>query len=474
MAAELWAEKSRRNLIDFCQFTLKGYERADHLSLIAERLEAVERGEIKRLAIFCPPRHGKSETASIRFPAWYLGRNPDKRVILTSYAATLSRTFSRKVRNLIEEGKYGFVFDAKTTKDYRAVDHWDLFGKRGGMVSSGVGGPITGYGADLFIIDDPVKNKEDAESVHYREMTWEWFQSVARTRLEPNAAIILIMTRWHKDDLGGRLLKNQEGWTVVNLPALAEKDDPLGRREGEALWPERFGAEALESLKRDVGSRAWHALFQGNPLDPESQIFNRDWFQYYQELPPATARGGGIDTATSKKTSADNMSLVDVCRDTQGFLYLDDVFLDKVSVSAFSNHVSNQHKIKRYVHIGLEDNNAGEAVRQRIDEVGREKKTYPPVSPFTTSTDKVVRAMEWQPLVENGTLKFKAGNAKIADLIDRLVDFDGTDGTIDDDIDATGFAIKAVAAGYISADDIGTSEDVRDFEPEGDRMEQDW
>jgi len=462
------------------------YEPAPHIKLLCEKLEAVERGEITRLMVSAPPRHSKTETVSKKFSSWYLGRHPNDPVILSSYGADLARKSSREVRNIMESERYGYLFPGVTTARYsRAVNDWDLCTPhKGGMRSAGVGGGITGMGAKIFIIDDPFRGRKEAESKTYRESVWEWYTNVARTRLEPGAAIIIIMTRWHQDDLCGRLLKEQaEKWDVVNFKATAEPprenretrkltEDPLGRKPGQALWPWRFDEEALADTKHDVGSRTWEALYQGEPKDPASLIFQRDWFKMYDDVPPECARAGGIDTATSKKTLADYMAMVDVCVDENGYLYCDDAFLERLTVSGFANHVCNEHEIKKYSGIGIEENNAGEAVKQRIDERGRELKVYPPVTGFTTSTDKVIRAMEFQPQVENGTIKFKRGNPKVAALIDHLVDFDGTGGSIDDDVDALGFAIKAAASGVIKPEDIDVEGDDRDFSGGGDRMDQ--
>ena len=313
------------------------------------------------------------------------------------------------------------------------------------MLASGVGGSVTGQGADIFIIDDPVKNHEEAESEVYRAKVWEWYRSVVRTRLEPGASLILIMTRWHQQDLAGKLLEGQNDWEIVNLPAIAEgENDQLGREEGEALWTKRFDIKALSDIKHDVGSRNWSSLYQGNPQDPETQIIRREWINWYNgTLPPKTKRTAGIDTATSKKTTADNMAMVDVCKDTDNFLYVDDALCEKLSVSAFANHVVTQHKVKKYTKIWLESNNAGEAVKQRIEEVARENTVGVPIQAVATSTDKVVRVMEYQPMIENGTMKFNRNNAKVVKLVDHLVAFDGTGGEVDDDVDGLGFAVKA-------------------------------
>lgn len=284
-------ELARRRLLDFCTYTFPGYEKAEHLKKLAEYLEALERREIRRLMVFMPPRHGKSEMCSIRFPAWWLGRNPDAPIILASYAANLAYSKSRQCRNLLAErlhqnifGRYACVdVPIELSEDSKRMDAWELRGHRGGMVAAGVGGGITGYGAKLLIIDDPVKNREEADSSIMRDKAWEWYTSTARTRLEPDAVILLIMTRWHPDDLGGRLLNaEKEGgdkWVKVVLPALAEEGDALGRQEGEALWPDRFPLPDLEATKAAIGPRDWLALYQQRPRPPEGALIRLEWFE---------------------------------------------------------------------------------------------------------------------------------------------------------------------------------------------------
>lgn len=449
------AAKAAKSMSRFCPYVDPDYMVPKHLQVLCDALDKVERGEIKRLMVFMPPRHGKSETVSRKFPAYYLGKHPDDNVILTSYGFILAKSFSRASRDLIESRRYRTMFNIHTAHDARSVNDWDIAGHKGGFMAAGCGGATTGYGANLFIIDDPIKNKEEADSEVIREKHWDWYRSVVLTRLEPQARLVLMMTRWHQQDLAGKILTQarEDGeldeWTIINLSAVAEKDDAIGREPGTALWGGRYNLEALKSIKKKVGSRIWYALFQGKPQDPESRLFRREWFQWYRSFPIENERFGGVDTATSKNTLADNSSLVDVIKDWEGYLYVDDVFLDKVSVYGFAKHVNAQHGAKKYGLISLESNNAGEAIKQRIDEVGRDPKigTLPPVSAIHTSTDKVVRASGFAHLVENGTLKFKLGNPRVAALVDHLVNFDGKGSDVDDDVDALGFAISAATGG---------------------------
>lgn len=233
-------------------------------------LHDVAHGRCKRLMISMPPRHGKSELTSRYFPAWYLGTHPDNRVIFTSYEADFAATWGRKARDLLTAHGPD-VFGVFVRQDSSAADRWDIARHDGGMVTAGVRGPITGKGAHVLIIDDPVKNAEEARSPTIREKTWDWYKSTAFSRLEPGGAVILIMTRWHRDDLAGRILKeghdhDPEPWRVIKLPAVATgiEPDPLGRQPGEALWPERYSIADLAPNRSDP--YWWGSLYQQDPL----------------------------------------------------------------------------------------------------------------------------------------------------------------------------------------------------------------
>jgi predicted phage terminase large subunit-like protein len=260
----------------------------EHLLFLNRKLVDVAAGRIKRLIVSMPPRHGKSELVSRYFPAWYLGTFPDKRIILVSYEADFAATWGRKARDLLEE--HGpTLFGIRVSGKSSAANRWDIEGHEGGMVTAGVNGPITGKGADIGIIDDPVKNDQEAMSVTYQERTYEWYKSTFRTRIQRDGAIILIMTRWHENDLAGKLLAAQEEegekWEVVNLPATAEDNDPLGRELGQPLCPDLFSKDALESIKKAVGSYWWASLYQQRPSPAEGGIFKRNWWQYYRRVP---------------------------------------------------------------------------------------------------------------------------------------------------------------------------------------------
>lgn len=260
----------------------------EHLLYLNRKLVDVVAGRTKRLMVMCPPRHGKSEMISRFFPAWYLGKFPDKRIILASYEADFAATWGRKARSLLEE--FGpELFGVAVSKQSSAASRWDIEGHEGGMATAGVRGPITGKGAHVAIIDDPVKNDQEANSETYQEATWDWYRATLSTRLQEDGAIILVMTRWNENDLAGKLLKAQEEggdkWEIVRLPALAEEEDPLGRRPGDPLCPELFPRDVLEAIKRRIGSYWWEALYQQRPSPPKGRLFQRSWWRFYRQVP---------------------------------------------------------------------------------------------------------------------------------------------------------------------------------------------
>lgn len=293
-AVELLARRrAREGLLSFTGYTNSAYQAAPHHKLIAEKLEAVARGEIKRLMICMPPRHGKSELASRRFPAWFLGKNPGKQVIAASYNSDLANDFGREVRNIVASPEFQNLFKVDLAEDSKAANRWHT--NAGGMyVAAGVGTAITGRGADILLIDDPFKDRKEADSELQRKTVWDWYTSTAYTRLMPGGAVIVINTRWHDDDLSGRLLFEQEGggdqWDVLSLPAL----------EGDkALWPEWYPVERLEQIRSVLPARDWNALYQQNPIPDEGDYFKLDWFADYDELPEKLTVYGASDYAVT-------------------------------------------------------------------------------------------------------------------------------------------------------------------------------
>jgi predicted phage terminase large subunit-like protein len=302
-------ELAKDSLIDFTRYTYRDYRPAPHHRLIAEKLEAVERGEIKRLMIFMPPRHGKSELASIRFPAWFLGRNPTRSIIAASYNSDLAGDFGYKVREVVRKNHFSNVFDGVgLAKDSQAANRWRL-NTGGSYVSAGVGTAVTGRGADVLLIDDPFKDREEAESETMREKVYRWYTSTAYTRLEGDlteeeledddiwrdfeaqvetgqaepfeGAVVVIQTRWHEDDLSGRLLeaeaKGGDQWEKLILPAIMSN--------GEALWPQKYPLNRLQKIKAAIGPRDWASLYQQEPTPDDGTFFLKAWFKRHETAP---------------------------------------------------------------------------------------------------------------------------------------------------------------------------------------------
>lgn len=231
-----------------------------------ERFEgAVSRRQSPRLMISLPPRHGKSFIASERFPAWFLGRDPRRKVIAASYGQELANTFSRRVRDLVRDEIVGTVFPGLGLRPgAESVQQWET-STGGAYRAAGVGAGITGQGADALIIDDPIKDAQEAGSETYRQRAWEWFTSTAYTRLMPGGGVLVIQTRWHQDDLAGRLLADGEPWEVLNFPAIDEA--------GRPLHPARYSAADLARIRSRIGEYYWSALYQQRPIAREDQPF---------------------------------------------------------------------------------------------------------------------------------------------------------------------------------------------------------
>ena len=298
-------QPTTRSLLDWCMAALAPLEQvpARHHRLMIEHLAAIERGDIDRLMLLLPPGHAKSTYASVLFPAWYLARHQRASIITASHTADLAEYFARQTRDTIRT--HGELIDLSLMREDRAAGRWRT--QTGGdYFACGIRGPITGRRADLVLIDDPVKSHTEADSPSARNALWNWYRSDLATRLKPHGRIVLTMTRWHPDDLGGRLIDADPSWTVLRLPALAEPDDPLGRSPGEALWPEWEDEAALDRKRLAVGSRVWSALFQQSPSHDGEALFVTTRVPVLDVVPPlkrevrawdlaATAAGDGRD-----------------------------------------------------------------------------------------------------------------------------------------------------------------------------------
>lgn len=283
---------------------------AAHHRLLCRKLEQVERGEIKRLMIFLPPGSAKSHYANVMFGAWYMGRNPKASLLTCSATSALAGRWGRRVRNLVGSPEFRSVFRVGLAADSQAADQWgtDVGGE---YRAAGVMANIVGRRADLGVLDDPVADREAADSPTRREKLWDWYRTDFWTRLKPEAAVILIMTRWHEDDLAGRLLREAadggEQWDVVSLPAIATSpDDAMGREVGAPLWPEWFTPAMFEQAKRD--KRTWSSLYQQSPTIEDGGILKREHVRLWpakRPLPRLLYVVQSYDTAYTERTQND-------------------------------------------------------------------------------------------------------------------------------------------------------------------------
>lgn len=265
------------DFLSYYRYIYPSYQAPPHIKKICGKLADVERGRIKRLMINMPPRHGKSETASQAFPTWSLGRNPAKQMIISSYNASKAEDFTRWQRDTCKDVFFHDIFpDLKISATSQAKDQWGTTAG-GQVIGAGVRGPITGRGADLVIIDDPIKDYEEAISETIQDSIWDWYRSTLYTRLHPDAAIIIIMTRWVTNDLSGRLIDEQglvedDGeWDLLKLPALSPA--------GEALWPERYSVDMLMQIRKNIGEKLFSSLYQQEPVDLIERLFGDPRFE---------------------------------------------------------------------------------------------------------------------------------------------------------------------------------------------------
>lgn len=438
---------------------------APHLRVIAEKLLAVARGDIRRLLISCPPRHGKSLLTSQYFPAWYLGTHPDHRVILTSYQSDFAATWGRKVRDILAEhgpALYGITVSA----DSAAADRWDIDQHLGGMVTAGVGAAITGRGANCLLLDDPLKNAAEAGSQTIRDHLWDWYTSTAYTRLEPDGAVVVIATRWHEDDLTGRLLKAEadgigEHWEQVILPAIADTDESLPlpnytyhRNVGEALWPERYGVDDFTRIRANVGERVWSSLYQQRPTPDAGLIWRRPWFDHrYSETPTILQTIQSVDSAF-KTGVANDYSVIATWGRTATDYYLLDLWRARVEFPDLKRAIVDQSEKWRPSAILIEDAASGQSAIQEL-----KRGTRLPIIPVPVKASKQTRAAVVSPLAESGKVWLPTTAPWVAAWIEEHIAF--PNGEHDDVVDTTSMALAYLAHGRSHASSLLTHLDAR-------------
>ncbi len=445
--------EARKRIIPFCQYTYPGYKESAHLSALAQSLEAIERGEIKRLIILMPPRHGKSELISLRFPCWYLARHPKDYIVQAGYAESIALTHSRQARDIFISQEMGQLFPDIHHRPERAgqeiiiperqaAHEWGT--KQGGSYYAvGIGGGLTGRGFNVGIIDDPVKDSEEAESVTYRERAWDWYQKVFRTRAQPGATIIIVMTRWHKDDLVGRLLEKMvndptsDKWEILHFQAI---------EDGEALWPEMYPMPALESIRSSIGSRAFESLYQGNPTIAEGQIIKREWWQYYKEEPNLLRTIQSWDTAFKDKSQND-YSVCTTWGESENAYYLLNVWRAKVEFPELKRVAVALFDRDKPSLVLVEDAASGQSLIQEL-----QRNTKIPVLPVKVDRDKTARVYAATPMIEAGKVFLPAHAEWLNDYIEELSAFPNA--TYDDQVDSTTQALSFMRGGPEQEDKV--------------------
>jgi len=423
---------------------LPGWVHKDICRRLEQFSEDVANRLSPRLLLTMPPRHGKSELTSKKFPAWHLGNHPTHEVMACSYSGSLSMSFSRMNRELLRDPAYSVLFDTKLHPESQSAEAW-LTTDGGGYTSAGVGGAITGKGAHVLIIDDPVKNREDAESEAGRQGTWDWYTSTAYTRLAPGGGVLVILTRWHDDDLAGRLYAaEKEGadkWIQVDYPAEAKVDEPF-RHQGEALHPARYDSKALGRIRKAVGERDWHALYQQDPAPEVGSIFSKDmvqWYDYHDPLalPPERemVEYAAWDLAVGENAEHD-YSVGGVASIDQNMdLWIRDVRRGKWGPLELCNAILDLHadwRCSRYgIERGLIEMTLGPFLKQKQTERRLWDFSYTELKPG--KRDKVARAAAIQGMWENGKVHIPYNAPWTNDLIDELVRFPA--GVNDDQVD---------------------------------------
>lgn len=418
------------------------YKIPRHIAFLDNIIVETSYRKRKRLIVSLPPRHGKSELISKYFPFWYLGTFPTHRVILTSYEANFAAAWGRKVRDLFDEfGEQTFGVSLKSGS--ASIQNFEL-SRGGAMMTAGIGGPITGKGADLLIIDDPVKNDAEAQSPTYRNNTWEWFLSTAFTRIEPNGIVIIVMTRWNEDDLAGRLLENfSKDWDIIKIPAIAQENDPLGRSIGEALWEERFSLEKLNEIKTQIGSYWFSALYQQSPTAQDGNIFKRSDFKYFKltsELYDLASEKiyakdcptfACVDLAISTDEKADyTVAVIFALSPDRNILILEVIRekIDPVRHLPFLKNLFNRFNIKLF---GIE------SVQYQKTLVKQALAEGIPTKELRADKDKYSRALPIAALLEAGKVYFKQNAEWLGDFESELLAF--PNGKNDDQVDALAY-----------------------------------
>lgn len=427
--------QARNNLIDFAIASDPRYQDSWFHEVLANILqsamEKVENGTPVRLIIEAPPRHGKSAIATEKFPAWVLGHHPEWPIIVSSYSADLAKEFGQITRDIVNSEVYQTIFQTKLRADTKSKGKW-MTEQGGSYTSAGVGGSITGKGFKIGIIDDPFKNREEADSETTRESRWNWYKSTFYTRQEGVSAIIIIMTRWHTDDIVGRLKAEEkksilEGdkffdkWKVVTFPAVATEDEAF-RKKGDALWPDKFPLNSLKVTERALGPYEWSALYQASPITSANQEFRESWFKYrtWDEVTSLNTRKFATIDPGGKNSENDFTGIVRNYVDNNNNWNLKAMGVHFDSKELL-DHIFLLHD-EGFEKIGVEETVYLKAVKPFYDDECRKRNSFPNIIPLKQPTaQKEVRIRGLIPRYASGSIYHITGSCR--DLEEQLIVF---------------------------------------------------
>ncbi len=389
------------------------------------------------LVISMPPQHGKSMTITETLPSWFLGKYPKKRVIEVSYNEDFAQLFGR--RNLRKIKQFGEeIFNIRLGKIANNTE-FELDNEIGGMISRGILSGVTGRPADLIIIDDPIKNRQEADSKTYRERNSQEWNDSLKTRLAFGAKVIIIQTRWHEDDFAGRIIKNEKHVTVINLKCEADDNDILGRKKGDALFSEigkdnNWLKDFKQSYTTKEGKRTWYALYQGEPTPDEGNIFKRKWLKYYQTLPNMPYKLISVDATFKDKEDNDYVAIQVWGKRNADFYLIERIkdHMDFTTTLQAIRQLKNKHNDASAILI--EDKANGSAVIQVLS------KEFSGVIPINPEGGKVARANAVSPSFESGNVYLPEKEEWVSDYIKELVSFPNAEH--DDEVDCTTQALN--------------------------------
>lgn len=436
-------EMARRHLLDFTKYRFPGYKTNWHHKVLADALERVESGELKRLIVNMPPRHGKSELVSVNFPAWCMGRNKDRSIMATSYGASLAQDFGRKVRNIMDEPEYKALFDTRLAEDSQSKGSWATNG-RGEYNAMGIDGTATGKGAGILIIDDPVKNREEADSEVVSEAIWNAYKGVFVPRLTPDGAIVIVMTRWRDNDLCGRILEEQkmlgrDDWEIITLPAEAEEDEEY-RQKGDPLWGDHYTLKGLQETKLAIGTYEYASQYQQNPISRETQLFKPELFKHISledVQKQITSCYITIDSALSKKKNSDNTGVCINWVNSENVWHFK-AYKVKLDPTELIQLIFDLHSVYKPIAIGLEETLMTQAIDPFLTVEMARKNIFPNVVPLKHGgVNKEVRIKGLYPRYERGHIYHI--NGLCGDLENELVRFPSS--SHDDVMDSAAYQV---------------------------------